>query len=487
LLYPLAVLWRQGDFERCLELSMPALERLDHHADQVARAVVASYLVPAVIALGQLDRAEQILRIARGAASERGLGGLTLLCESSAASLAEARGDHAGARRFAARAQAAAPRSPYARLEVWALGDGDEPPGWATGHPEAFRARAALRTAERCLRLADPAGALAPLRVAEGWYRHAGIRYELCRCLLARGEAQARVGDAEAAAGALAECDDLATAAGYRPASTSVALVRASIADRAGDLEVYVRELAAAGRAAACGLRDEPLAVAFARVGLDPDWQSRPELRPFGAIVERLGLDRPASALQTVGSRAYLVAADDPIPAAARLTVDLEQGRIVLGSRSMDLGSQELLLRLLDHLVAAGASGMTTEDLFLTVWGGHEYHALRRRSSIYMALTRLRRILDSSLRPATAATATVIEQIGGRYRLASSVVVAVRRPALANGIPRDRGDRLSALGGKLPADAAEYARRFGMSAAHARWELALLAVEHPAPGGEPPR
>jgi tetratricopeptide (TPR) repeat protein len=477
-LYPVGILWRRGEFERCMALAAPALEGLDDRADRVAKAFVASYLVRAAIGLGQFDLAAQFLHIVRAAASERGLAGLTLLCEMSSAALADARGEPEQARRFAMRAVAVSPRSPYAREEAKAFDDDEQVtfPARVAGQPCAVRAHAAMREAERCLRRGDPASAVGPARKAEEWYRQTGLRYELARCLLARGEALARMGDADAANGVLAECDALATAGGYRPISTAIALVRASLADRTGDLETYVRELVIASRRAGRDLTDESLCRACARVGLSAAVEGRREQRPFAGIVARLQLGRPATALLSVGARMFLLGPDETPPVSADLTVDLERARLVSGADTCDLARQQLLLSLLDHLVAAGREGATAEELFLRVWGGSEYHPLRRRSSIYMALTRLRRLLEAALDRREAGA--VIEQTRGRYRLARGFVVAVRQQAFEGDVPAGRAGRLAVQERPeaLP-DAIEYARRAGLSVGQARWELALLAVE----------
>ena len=45
-------------------------------------------------------------------------------------------------------------------------------------------------------------------------------------------------------------------------------------------------------------------------------------------------------------------------------------------------------LQILEQLACTGATGMSLEDLHLKVWGGTEYHPLRHRNAVYVALTR---------------------------------------------------------------------------------------------------
>jgi len=68
------------------------------------------------------------------------------------------------------------------------------------------------------------------------------------------------------------------------------------------------------------------------------------------------------------------------------------------------------------------------------VWGGTEYHPLRHRNSVYVALARLRESLGAVL-----ARDAFIDGPDGRYRIAPGVRLAVRRswpPGEAESEPR---------------------------------------------------
>src|SRR5207302_737176 len=105
-----------------------------------------------------------------------------------------------------------------------------------------------------------------------------------------------------------------------------------------------------------------------------------------------------------------------------------------LAERSGDLGGcGDELRTALEHATpelrdatllraCARADGVTLEMLYRNVWGGREYHPLRHRNAVYVALTRLRESVASVL-----ARDAFVEISDGRYRISPSVRVAVRR------------------------------------------------------------
>ena len=75
----------------------------------------------------------------------------------------------------------------------------------------------------------------------------------------------------------------------------------------------------------------------------------------------------------------------------------VEPARAVIAVRvgdevRLDRG-RALLCELLAALVEAQGAVVSPEALFRRVWGGPEYHALRHRNTLYVALRRLRQSL----------------------------------------------------------------------------------------------
>ena len=207
---------------------------------------------------------------------------------------------------------------------------------------------------------------------------------------------------------------------GYLPVLTCAHLVRAFVAERAGDLQTCAAELGAAWTRAVPELRDEALRRACARAGVDVGPGPAGAIRPLAARIWRLGLDRPAACITRQGGRAWILDAGEEPPAHFHLTLELDRGRVRGEHGELPLPPQQR--QILEHLACAGAAGMSVEDLYREVWGGTEYHPLRHRNSIYVALTRLRESLGAVL-----ARDAFVEGPDGRYRIAPEVTAAVRR------------------------------------------------------------
>src|SRR5262249_25474524 len=79
-----------------------------------------------------------------------------------------------------------------------------------------------------------------------------------------------------------------------------------------------------------------------------------------------------------------------------------------------EMTGRPLLCALLAHLTPD--EGQSAEHLFYEVWGGREYHPLRHRNTIYVAITRLRRALQDLL-PGRE----VIETMPRGWRLTSGI------------------------------------------------------------------
>ncbi len=121
----------------------------------------------------------------------------------------------------------------------------------------------------------------------------------------------------------------------------------------------------------------------------------------------------------TLDGHTWLLAADEPLPR-CDLTADLDAGEVRASDTHLPLPRQKL--QLLDALVQAGAGGVTIEQLYLKLWGAREYHPLRHRNTVYVALARLR----ESLAKLTHSEA-LVELSDGRYRLGPDLHVALLR------------------------------------------------------------
>jgi len=418
ILFQAGVLFRRGEMEEALRVGEPAFCALDRRADRIFRARVAHYLARSAIGLGQFERAEEFIRIAAGIAAEPGLGVLRPTCEMDFTLLCEARGERKEAADRSRRALSGAWRSPLAQVDAWALDDRDLPPPHAGfGAAQAYTS---LRSAERALERGDLSQADAAAGRAEGWYRRAGALYELSRAHLVRGEARARLGQPDESSSAIAGCVSLSEKNGYLPLLVCAHLLRAFLAERAGDLDGCAAELESAWNRATRELRDEALLRACSRAGVPTGDGGTGPTRPLASRIARLGLDRPARFVTQEGERRWILDAGEEPPGRFDLTMVVDSGRVRSDHAELPLPPQRL--QILEQLACTGATGMSLEDLHLKVWGGTEYHPLRHRNAVYVALTRLRESLGAVL-----ARDAFVEGPDGRYRISPGVRVAVRR------------------------------------------------------------
>jgi DNA-binding response OmpR family regulator len=77
---------------------------------------------------------------------------------------------------------------------------------------------------------------------------------------------------------------------------------------------------------------------------------------------------------------------------------------------------------LLARLLVSANKVVDAETLFRDVWCSTEYHALRHRNTVYVAITRLRRLLRELL-----PTREVLETAESGWRLAQDLKVCVVR------------------------------------------------------------
>ena len=117
--------------------------------------------------------------------------------------------------------------------------------------------------------------------------------------------------------------------------------------------------------------------------------------------------------------RAHLgTALDPPADSPDQLVVDVQAGSFAAGARV--IRGRPVACAVLAHLAGAGGRAVSAADFYRRVWQGREYHPLRHRNTIYVALSRLRRTLAELLpdRP-------VIERVPAGWRLAPGVRVSV--------------------------------------------------------------
>jgi DNA-binding winged helix-turn-helix (wHTH) protein len=98
------------------------------------------------------------------------------------------------------------------------------------------------------------------------------------------------------------------------------------------------------------------------------------------------------------------------------LVVERASGAIVGRGGDARVTGVPVACRLLATLIEAGSGVVGADDLYREVWGGREYHPLRHRNTVYVAINRLRRVLDD-LVPGRE----VVQTVPGGWRIAHDV------------------------------------------------------------------
>jgi tetratricopeptide (TPR) repeat protein len=473
--------YHAGELQPAIHALSRAFVHLISHSDHTIASIAGYYLVRAQLARGDIsgatDTATKIVRLAT--ASE-----LNTLAPHGRAALAEAllEADRVPEARAAAEAALAAPRrsdqtawiatvllariaaaegdvgharrllasAESGRLDEWDRADAIDDPlvdaaaisasGSSPALPmldpatiddsspaaEAiFAAGVAARAAALSIEGAwiellggDPAAAAAKASAALAHYAATGRRGLEARAAVLRGLALiARGGDRTEATALVDRAAEIATATGHTRVTALVGLARAAFAARKG----------AAPSTAVSGIapdvrHTEGRALAAALAEVEP----APGLR---ALLSSLGL---VSGLRyrVLGRGGTRVIGDtelERLRTAHKLVVEPARAAITatLGANDIRVDrGRPLACELLAALVEAQGAVVPAETLFLGVWGGREYHPLRHRNTLYVAIKRLR----TTLRDLLGEDREIVETAAGGWRLADGIDAIVIRP-----------------------------------------------------------
>jgi hypothetical protein len=146
------------------------------------------------------------------------------------------------------------------------------------------------------------------------------------------------------------------------------------------------------------------------------------------ALLARLGLVA-GMRHRITGRGGMRVVSDDELACLrAAHAIVIEPARAVITARvgaaaRLDRG-RPLACELFAVLVEAQGAVISAEQLFLAVWGAREYHPLRHRNTLYVAVKRLR----STLRTLLDDERELIETAAGGWRVIDALDAIVVRP-----------------------------------------------------------
>jgi len=423
-----------------------AFAYLDGHGDQVMASIAGYYIARALLAQGEVSAAIELsarmARLAQAAELDSlGCHGRTTTAEALlvAGKPAEARAlaEAALASDFAGSQTRRTAQAVLARLAAQ-----DSDLGSARRHLDAIAADLAARPADLEAAAAhaaldlDRAGvelhggdarvALAAAGRALEHYRKRGRHGQHARALVARAAALVATADPAGlieAEALTAEAATLATATGHGRVLARCALLRGALRTRRGDAVGGRAELLAAVHAGVASLEHgegRALRVALGEAPATPGQR---------AMLAALGL-APGASYRVVGKGGVRVVDDaelDRVRAGHAFVIEPVRAVITCnhgGQVAIDRG-RPLACELFAALVEASGAVVPAEQLFLGVWGGREYHPLRHRNTVYVAVKRLRQ----TLKGLTADEREIIETAAGGWRVADGVDAVVVRPA----------------------------------------------------------
>jgi DNA-binding response OmpR family regulator/tetratricopeptide (TPR) repeat protein len=430
-----AVLFAEGDVRGARLALASSMAHLRAHADHMLAVMAGYYLARALVAQGAAAEAVRITTdhmndVARAA-------GLDTLVSNSMAAQAEAllaTGRVRAARKLAEdtlldpRAQSNARWVAQTTLMRCLAIEGDVA-GARVVHAEAvagaserYRLAAQLERATIEVLGGDAERAVAAARDAwQGYATHgqhwpeANAAVALSAALVMRGRAT----DLAAVEEPLARAEVLAEARGYPLVRAASALVRAALLTRAGQRPAAIDLLMDTARA--IGAVSDGAEVALLRAGLEEHATVPPGLR---ALAQRLGLVA-GPRYRVVDRAGTRMAAEQEVDEQRRQReLVVEPARTVITARGgASESGRPLTCELLARLIEAQGQTVTAEELFRDVWHGRDYHPLRHRNTVYVAVKRLRQTLRALL-----GARSVIETAAGGWRIADDVDAASIRP-----------------------------------------------------------
>lgn len=414
--YLARVLLAQGEVSAAIELSgrmgrMAQAAELDTLAAH-GRATAAEALLVA-------GRATEARALAEATVAGTWIGAQARrLALQTLARLAALDGDLGAARRHLELAAAEGPR--FGSDESMALA----PEQAVAMQRTSTRAAIDLERAGLELHGGDARAAVAAAGRALEHYRRVGRRGAYARALVARAAAllAADPGGGIEADVLVAEAESIAAETGHVRVQARCALLRAAGRARRGDAAGARAELLAAVHAGVAALdHGEGVAVRAALDEVTPSPGQRALLAALGLapgarhrVLGRAG-SRVVDDRELARTRAEHALVVEPVRAVITCTVGAEV--------RVDRG-RPLACELLAALVEAAGAVLSAEQLFLAVWGGREYHPLRHRNTVYVAVKRLRQ----TLRALYDDEREVIETAAGGWRLADDIDAVVVRP-----------------------------------------------------------
>ncbi|WP_428265623.1 AAA family ATPase [Haliangium sp.] len=427
------VLYSEGAVRAAHDALVDSIAYLDAHADHVMAVFARYYLCRTLVALGRAGEAVSLAAESAEIAAEAGL--RALVCNGTAAradalvacgrmreSMAQAREVLAGTEaRANSRWLAAA-----ALMRCLSLQGDIDGAREVCREFEATVARASYRLAialERCtVELLGGDLNLAVALAEEAWHGYAadGRRWlearaaaTLSLALVARGRAT----DLAAVEAPLARAETLGRP-DYPLVAAAAALARAALWARTGDRARGIDHLMATARAIAA--TDDSPQVALLRAGLEPD---APIAAGVRSLADRLGLSAGRRYRALDRTRVRIATDADLARLRGRYELVVEPARAVITAGGTSESGRPLTCELLARLIEAQGRTVAAAELFRDVWGGREYHPLRHRNTVYVAVKRLRKTLRGLL-----GERAVIETASGGWRIADGLDAASIRP-----------------------------------------------------------
>ena len=404
-----AVLHGEGDMRSALVALSSAYDHFDEHGDLVNACIAGFHLAVAHAALGDIERSTSA--VLRAISTARSLNAFMFVPHGMAfhARLCVAANDLDTAREVAmaaraesrdsARTQVTA-NSVLALIESLCGGDPVHALDRAAsclqqGADGSLAFALALDRAEIALLTANPEDAIVHGERARKHYAQAGRRYEEARATAILAVARAAGGDADRvlAEKAVARTIELTDGYGYRSIRTRVALAQAALdtnseTSRARLVETFREQ---------SGSSDE-LETTIMRAALDRHADAPPGLRE---LLRMLGFHRTAV---------------DPVVAQFDLVVDVTRGLLIGGQGGKTIKGRPITCKVIAVLVEVQGAIVTPETLYRRAWEADDYHPLRHRNTLYVAVNRARRALRE-LFP----DADLIENVPGGWRLSERI------------------------------------------------------------------